>query len=161
MIDRLRRAIEADPRIAYALVFGSQARGTAHHHSDVDVAIGLDGGRQLGTLELGELIARLESAINRSMHVVVLDEAPPGLAYRVVRDGRPIVIRDEQALQARVARAVLEYLDFQPVEAMFADAVLRATGGRLGVARVGAAQRPRSTPHPVRRTQPSSAARIA
>jgi uncharacterized protein len=126
----LQRTIEADPRIGYALVFGSHARGTAHHHSDVDVAIGLADGARLDTLDLGRLIASLESAAGRSVHVVVLDDAPPGLAYRVFRDGRPIVIRDERAFKARLARAVLEFLDFQPVEAMFADGVLRAGRGR-------------------------------
>ena len=126
----LRRAIEQEPRVAYALVFGSQARGTAHRLSDVDVAIGFGGGRPLDTLELGGLIARLESAVGRSVHVVDLDEAPPGLAYRIFRDGRTIVTRDGRALKTRLARAVLEYLDFQPVEAMFAQGVLRAGHGR-------------------------------
>ena len=130
MIDVLQRALESDPRVAYALVFGSQARGTAHQHSDVDVAIGFGGGRRLGTLELGGLIARLESAVGRTVHVVDLDEAPPGLAYRIFRDGRTILKHDEQALKARLARAILEYLDFQPVEAMFAHGVLRAGHGR-------------------------------
>ncbi len=110
-------------------MFGSQARGTAHGLSDVDVAIGLNGGRPLDTLALGELISRLESAAGRSVHLVVLDDAPPGLAYRIFRDGRTIVKRDEQALKSRMARAVLEYLDFQPVEELLARGVLRAGHG--------------------------------
>lgn len=130
MIDVLQSVLAADARIAYALVFGSQARGTAHALSDVDVAIGLVDGSPLGTLELGELISRLESAAGRSVHLVVLDDAPPGLAYRVFRDGQAIVGRDGQAFKSRKARAILEYLDFQPVEAMFARGVLRAGHGR-------------------------------
>ena len=130
MIDGLRRVLEADPRVAYALVFGSQARGTAHAHSDVDVAVGLEAGARLETLEVGAFIARLESAAGRSVHLVMLNESPPGLSYRIVRDGLPIVVRDEPAFKARVARAVLEYLDFRPGEELFARGVLRADHGR-------------------------------
>jgi predicted nucleotidyltransferase len=126
VIDALGRELEADARIAYALVFGSQARGAAHAHSDVDVAVGFASGRQPDAFELGRLIATIESAVKRPVNLVVLDEAPPGLAYRIFRDGRPIVMRDEEALKARRVRAILEYLDFKPVEDLFARAVLRA-----------------------------------
>jgi predicted nucleotidyltransferase len=39
-VEFLRRALEADQRIAYVLLFGSAARGTTHSRSDVDVATG-------------------------------------------------------------------------------------------------------------------------
>jgi len=57
---------------------------------------------------------------------VLLDEAGPGLAYRVFRDGRVILDRDRRALVQRKARAILEYLDFRPVEETFTRAVLGA-----------------------------------
>ena len=44
IMDAIRLVLERHPRIAYALVFGSEARGTAHRHSDVDVAVGLAAG---------------------------------------------------------------------------------------------------------------------
>jgi predicted nucleotidyltransferase len=40
VLDALRKTLSDDSRIAYALVFGSIARGTSHALSDVDVAIG-------------------------------------------------------------------------------------------------------------------------
>ena len=39
----LQEALSREPRVLYALLFGSRARGTAHSGSDVDVALGLDG----------------------------------------------------------------------------------------------------------------------
>ena len=39
MLDALRRILEAEPGIAYALLFGSTARGTERADSDADVAI--------------------------------------------------------------------------------------------------------------------------
>lgn len=112
--------LAADSRIAYALVFGSCARGSDHALSDLDLAIGL--AQPMTVLELGALISRLESATGRTVDLTVLDEAPPGLAYRVFRDGIVVLDRDHDGLVRRKAKAVLEYLDWQPVEALFTKA---------------------------------------
>jgi predicted nucleotidyltransferase len=130
VIDRLQAALQADGRIAYALLFGSAARGTVHAQSDLDVAVGVDPQARLSVRDIGDLTSRLETAAGRAVHLVVLDEAPPGLAYRVFRDGVRLTVRDEDALKARLARAILEYLDFQPIEEMFTRGVLRARHGR-------------------------------
>jgi predicted nucleotidyltransferase len=130
VIDAVRRVLEGDPRIAYALLFGSAARGTSHAHSDVDIAVGLARPGALDAPAIGDLTSRLETVSGRPVHVALLDDAPPGLAYRVFRDGRPLLVRDAAAFRARLARAVLEYLDFKPVEDLFTRGVLRAGHGR-------------------------------
>lgn len=130
MMDRLRAALEADARLAYAVLFGSSARGTVHAASDVDIAVGLNSGAHLHTLDIGALMARLEDAAGRPVDLVLLDEAPPGLAYRVFRDGRTLFSRDDRALSARRARAILEYLDFRPIEGLCARGVLESRRGR-------------------------------
>jgi predicted nucleotidyltransferase len=118
--------LEDDSRIAYALVFGSRGRDSAHARSDADVAIGLAPGTRFSTMEIGDLVSRLEAAVHRTVDLVMLDEAGPGLAYRVFRDGRVLLERDREALVDRKARAILEYLDFKPIEETFARAVLGA-----------------------------------
>jgi len=124
----LKRALEADPRVGYALVFGSAARGASHAASDLDVAVAGTGGRRLSTLDLGDIASRLEAVASRPVDVVDLEEAPPALAYRIFRDGRVLVDRDHARLTARRARAILEYLDFRPVEDLCARGVLAAAG---------------------------------
>jgi predicted nucleotidyltransferase len=128
--DALRRVLEADARVAYALLFGSRARGSAHAESDVDLAIGLRRDTDLSALDLGDLASRLEAAAGRPVDVVLLEDAPPGLAYRIFRDGVVLVERDHRALADRKARAILEYLDFRPVEEECARGVLAAGRGR-------------------------------
>jgi uncharacterized protein len=130
MIDELRRVLDKDPRIAFALLFGSRAQDVAHAQSDVDIAVGLAPGSHLDALSLGSLVSKLETAAGRPVDVVLLDEAPPGLAYRVFRDGQPIIVRDREAFRKRLARAILDYLDFQPIEDVFTQGVLRARHGR-------------------------------
>jgi predicted nucleotidyltransferase len=125
-MDALRQIVTEDPRIEYALLFGSSARGTAHAGSDLDVAVGLKSPSRIGALELGDLVAQLERATGSSVDLVVLDEAPPGLAYRVFRDGRVIVDKNHRALVDRKTRAILEYLDFRPIEVLVTRGVLAA-----------------------------------
>lgn len=83
--------------------------------------------RRLTSLELGDIASKLEAAAGRPVDIVDLEEAPPALAYRVYRDGRVLLERDRQRLVARRARAILEYLDFKPIEDQF---VRRARGAR-------------------------------
>jgi len=115
-----------DEGIAFALLFGSTARGSAGAGSDVDVAIGLRPGTALDALAVGDLVSRLEAAVGRRVDVVLLDEAPAPLAYRVFRDGQLILERDHAALAELKARTILEYLDFRPIEEMCARGVLRS-----------------------------------
>ena len=112
------------PQVAFALVFGSRARGTAHAGSDVDVALGFGHARRPATRKLGAIVSQLEQAAGQSVDVVVLEDAPPGLAYRVFRDGVEVLVRDRSALVERKARAILEYLDYRPIEEALSKAVL-------------------------------------
>ncbi len=123
MDEAIQAVLEAHPRVAYGLVFGSRAQGRAGPHSDLDVAIGGGSGARLDHRALGDLTSRLEQVTGLTVHLVLLEDAPPALAYRVFRDGRVIMERDRGARVTRQARAILEYLDFAPVERQCARAV--------------------------------------
>jgi uncharacterized protein len=126
-MDALRQALADDPRVAYALLFGSSARDTSHKGSDLDVAIAFRSRLTMDTRALGEFVSALESAVGgRRVDLLLIDEAPPAVAYRVFRDGAVLVENDHPALAARKARAILEYLDFRPFEELTARGVLSA-----------------------------------
>ena len=117
-------ALADEPQVAFALVFGSRARGTAHAGSDVDVALGFGHAGCPATRELGAIVSRIEEAAGQTVDLVVLEDAPPGLAYRVFRDGVAVLVRDRRAMVERKARAILEYLDYRPIEEALSKAVL-------------------------------------
>jgi predicted nucleotidyltransferase len=125
-MEALRRALERDSRLTYALLSGSSARGSAHAGSDLDIAVGLPPGMRLDAQGVGELVSTLERATGRSIDLLLLDEAPPAVAYRVFRDGRVLLERDHAAFVERKARAILEYLDFRPLEELATRGVLAA-----------------------------------
>ncbi|MBN2369124.1 MAG: nucleotidyltransferase domain-containing protein [Vicinamibacteria bacterium] len=130
MIDRLRAVLETDKRVRFAILFGSASRGEAHATSDLDVAVSLASGFRPSIEYLGDLVSRLETTTKRTIDLVCLNDAPPALAFRIFRDGMVIVDRDRAALAARRASAILEYLDFRPVEEECARGVLAAAHGR-------------------------------
>ena len=121
---RIGRALADAPHAAFAIVFGSRARGTSHAGSDLDIALGFTGGHRPSAREIGTIVSGLEEATGHTVDFLDIESAPSGLAYRVFRDGNEIWVRDRPALVARKARAILEYLDFEPVERAFSEAVL-------------------------------------
>jgi len=129
-IDELRSVLADEPDIAYALLFGSAGRGALRPGSDLDVAVELRRQAPRDTGALGRLAARLESAAGRHVDLILLEEAAAPLAYRIFRDGRLLVERDRSARVARTARAILEYLDFKPVEDRCTEGVLRVAASR-------------------------------
>jgi predicted nucleotidyltransferase len=130
MLDQLHHALAGEPDVAYAVVFGSSARHAARPASDVDIAIELRPGASRDVHTLGSLAARLESAAGRRVDLVLLDEAPASLAYRIFRDGRVLVEHDHRVMVARKARALLAYLDWKPVEERCAEGILRVAAAR-------------------------------
>ena len=93
MIDAVRDILEASPRVAYGLLFGSHARGTAHAQSDVDIAIGVVDRGHLTHDELGDLVPRLERVTGHSVDLVIVHEAAIPLAFRVFREGIDLASR--------------------------------------------------------------------
>lgn len=126
-MEALQRVLADDPRVAYALLFGSAARGDTHEGSDLDVAVAFRADVVADTHALGELVSALEGAAGgRRIDLLLIEEAPPPVAYRAFRDGIILVENDHRAFAARKARAILEYLDFRPVEELAARGVLSA-----------------------------------
>jgi uncharacterized protein len=130
MDDALRRVLDLEPDLLYALVFGSSPRGSHRPDSDVDIAVEFRPGAARDVRAMGRLAARLESATRRPVDLVLLDEAPAPLAFRVFGHGRLLIERDHAALVARKARVIVEYLDWKPIEERCARGVLRAAAAR-------------------------------
>lgn len=117
LLERLRAALAGHPAVAVAYLFGSRARGRPSALSDVDVAVLLEpafaGDRLAVKLELTGMIAAAVGS--DAVDLVLLDEAPPSLAYRILRDGRVILCRDELLRVRHRLRAIDEYLDTEPL----------------------------------------------
>lgn len=87
--------------IAFAFLFGSQARGTATAKSDVDIAVYFYPKERRPIEYEGEvyypaeheLWAGLERTLNREIELLVLNRAPASIAASAIR-GLPLAIKD-------------------------------------------------------------------
>lgn len=131
--ERLRATLQRHARVLVAYLFGSTARGRAGPLSDVDVAVLLaeDGDPFPAYLDL---VGELGSVVGPDrVDVVLLNDAPVALAYRVLRDGRLLLCRDEAARVEHWVRTVLTYLDMEPLFRIFDEGLRhRIREGRFG-----------------------------
>ena len=117
VLDRLRERLAARREILEAYYFGSQARGDAGAGSDLDVAVYVDRERlppaPFGYIAglLTDLMAGL--GFNR-LDAVILNDAPPLLYHRVLRDGERLLSRDLTATTTREGYALSRYCDYLP-----------------------------------------------
>jgi predicted nucleotidyltransferase len=134
-LQRLSHALDCEGVIA-AMLIGSQARGTPGPLSDVDIAVwhepGLD---PAGRLQLQLKLARLASETLRTneVDIIMLNQAPPLLRHRAIRDRKLLVERDPVARVRLDARALLDYLDTEPLRAEMSRGLRkRIREGRFG-----------------------------
>jgi uncharacterized protein len=101
--------------VLLAYLFGSAAAGTNGPLSDIDIAVLVD--RDASVYEIpgllqDDLCRRLKTD---RLDLISLTEAPPPLAYRVVRDGQCVLCRDRKVRESFETRAIMRYLDFKPL----------------------------------------------
>jgi predicted nucleotidyltransferase len=136
LVEALRAFFEPRSEVLEAYLFGSAATGTAQPHSDVDVAVYVGDPRPAGSAYgySADLAAALMSALRTSrVDLVILNEAPPLLYHRVLRDGVRLLSRDLAATTTREGQALSRYCDFVPQLAKIEAAHrARTLGGHFG-----------------------------
>jgi predicted nucleotidyltransferase len=124
-IEALVNCLAAQPDVLAAYLFGSYATGKARPESDVDLAVLLSGTDDMERFERRlRLMGEVEEALGRRpADVVVLNDAPPLLAYQVLRYGRLIFERDRAARVEFEVRSGQVYTDLVPMRQFFREAL--------------------------------------
>lgn len=102
-----------------AYLFGSEAEGRSHRESDVDVAVLLDRDAVPSARDRFDYRVRLGSDLVGALHrnrvdVVLLDDAPPLLARRIVTEGECVYRRAPSAEHDFVRDVQLRAADLAP-----------------------------------------------
>jgi hypothetical protein len=124
------------PEVLVAFLFGSHARGKPTPISDVDIAAPLsDSVPRESYLDYRIALMQESTKIFRpdGVQVVLLNQAPPLLAHKVIVEGKPLFCRDEVARLRLRTDATRRYLDTKALRRI-QDA---ATAQRIREARFG------------------------
>ena len=105
----LVQALESEPTVRLAVLFGSAARDRARADSDLDVGV-----LGLSVDQRGSLQVALARATGRVVDLVRLEDAPPLLRFEVARDGLVLVERTAHVWSDFRARAMVDWWDWAP-----------------------------------------------
>lgn len=120
-LDRLVREAETDPAVLAVVLFGSAARSQAGAGSDLDVCLVLAAAHGAVALE-----RRLHYLGRYDLDVQVFQVLPLAMRSRILKEGRVLFVRDEDALYALARRTIAAFEDFRHIHTMYLDAVLHA-----------------------------------
>jgi len=111
----LQAALESEPTVLLAYLFGSVARGDDGPLSDTDVAVWT--ALPLGLFEQGAMADRLAKALGSPVDLVDLRLAPPLLSREIVAEGVYLLVRDPEVRFDFEQEAIHRYEDTRPLRA--------------------------------------------
>ena len=118
--ERARGALltEADDGIVSVYLFGSQASSRAHRESDIDLGVLLSWDTCRSSKDRFELrvtlSSQLTSALERPVDIVILNDAPPQLARRIIITGERLLCIDAEVDHAFVRDTLIKAADIEP-----------------------------------------------
>jgi predicted nucleotidyltransferase len=116
-IDEIRNAVievcEGE-ECAYALLFGSLARGTFKEYSDIDIAIKFKKGDDYLNKTL-RIMSKLSIKLNTDVDVIPLNISDTIIKYEIYSNGILLFCKDYNEYMDDHVNAIDEYLDFEYV----------------------------------------------
>jgi predicted nucleotidyltransferase len=122
---RLRLLLEraaADDGVLAVMLYGSAARGDNTRFSDIDVCLLLQDRRA----DRAEMARKRLDYADLDLDVQVFQLLPLYVRSRVLKEGRTLFVRDEDALYELAFRTVRAFEDFKPRYRAYLDEVLHA-----------------------------------
>ena len=119
--------LSKQPDIVLAYLFGSVARGQADSMSDVDIAVLLEPdltGEAALERQL-ELMLALDDFSEREVQVTLLNQAPPVLAFQVIREGLLLYERSRLDKINFEVLVMKRYADLKPMLQFFKQTLFK------------------------------------
>lgn len=123
--DRLRAVLLPRDDVVFAYLFGSRALQRNRPDSDLDVAICLAESERIHRAWLDIMGALALAVAPLELDCLLLNVAPLGLRFAVVRDGQTLLDRDPEARRAFEVATRREYWDWEPYRTRHEQALLQ------------------------------------
>lgn len=135
-IKRIIRYFEGRDEVSALYVFGSLAKEKVTEESDIDIAVFVNEAK-LEKKNYERLKKEYYNASptfsRRSVDIVILNTAPPFLKHQILKAGKILFDRNRKLRVRFTARAIMEYLDFKPLQ----DIMLKGVADRFRRANIG------------------------
>lgn len=121
-INRIVTYFRKRKEVSALYLFGSYAEGRALPESDIDLAVLIDEKkmRRKNLEQLRGIYYKASPSFSmRSIAITILNSASPYLKHRIIKTGEILFERNRKLRVRFTAQAIIEYLDFKPIEDMF------------------------------------------
>lgn len=110
VVEKLKEYFSSRKDICFVFLFGSHILGKTFQESDVDIAIYLKEGYSFESIK--RIWGELEEILEKDVDLLVLNTAPPLIAYTAIR-GKAMVINDFRAYLDYMLKISQEAEDFR------------------------------------------------
>ena len=102
-ITHIAKEIAKNKKVKAVYLFGSQAKGKTHIHSDVDICI-------ITESEAEDIAYHLTD----NLDVSYFHNLPLIIQYRVLKEGRPLIVKDREFMHHITMKTLHDYIEFRP-----------------------------------------------
>lgn len=120
----LKIFFKKENKVLAAYLFGSYARGGQTAESDIDIAVLLSDSSKNLQYYL-HLVNEVSKVLGDKVDLVILNTAPPILKHQVIKHGKLVYCKDEEARIRFEAWAQDEYLDFSRAIARYDECLMK------------------------------------
>jgi len=118
-VEKIAREISEISGVKAVYLFGSQATGNTSKISDIDICVLGD----LGEEERDEVL----NYSSENLDISFFNDLPIIIQFRVLKEGKPLKINDQNYVDDSKIMAVKRYLDFKPFINRYIEEVLGCT----------------------------------
>ena len=116
LVPILKKLMRNDKEILFAYLYGSRALDSAHPGSDIDISVYL---KPSGIKEHMKKETELTAALITGLHddnidLRILNTLPFLLKYKVIKEGIPILVKDESARVEFETMVMNRYFELKP-----------------------------------------------
>lgn len=118
----VKETLRTQKGVLFGYLFGSMVTGNTRKGSDVDIAVYLSPEIKQRFFDIRlDLLEKFTRAFRREADVVILNTAAPFVKYVVLKEGKLIFERDQNARIDFELKALNEYFDYKPVLKQYRD----------------------------------------
>lgn len=125
-IKRIITYFKSRKEVAVLYLFGSCAVSRELKESDIDIAVLIDEKKlqRINFEQLKTIYYKASPSFSlREVDITVLNTASTYLKHRVIKSGKVLFDRNRRLRVRFTTQAIIEYLDFKPIEEIFNKAV--------------------------------------